>query len=77
MYLQYRTALKVVDFWYQKKASNEFLEPDTSLEVDRNELHNKEVQFEHYLTSDEGLANSGTLNDAAIIELVYLECKRR
>lgn len=54
----------------QEEASEEPLEPDMSLEADWNKLQNTEVQFEDYVTCDEGLATTGTLTDAEIIDIV-------
>ncbi|CAH0721898.1 unnamed protein product, partial [Brenthis ino] len=53
-----------------KEASEEPLEPDVSVEADWNKLQNIEVQFEDYVTCDEGLATTGTLTDAEIIDTV-------
>ncbi|KAL3287507.1 hypothetical protein HHI36_001977 [Cryptolaemus montrouzieri] len=54
----------------QEEASEEPLEPDMSLEADWNKLQNTEVQFEDYVTCDEGLATTGTQTDAEIIDIV-------
>ncbi|KAL3272208.1 hypothetical protein HHI36_022691, partial [Cryptolaemus montrouzieri] len=54
----------------QEEASEEPLEPDMSLEADWNKLQNTEVQFEDYVACDEGLATTGTLTDAEIIDIV-------
>ncbi|KAL3278611.1 hypothetical protein HHI36_016152 [Cryptolaemus montrouzieri] len=43
-------ASKAVDFRYHKK----LWKPDVSVEADWNELQNVEVQFEDYVTCDEG-----------------------
>lgn len=54
----------------QEEALEEPLEPDMSVEADWNKLQNIEVQFEDYVTCDEGLATTGTLTDAEIIDIV-------
>ncbi|KAL3265599.1 hypothetical protein HHI36_009804 [Cryptolaemus montrouzieri] len=57
----------------QEEASEEPLEPDMNLEADWNKLQNTtghEVHFEDYVTCDEGLATTGTLTDAEIIDIV-------
>ncbi|KAL3279441.1 hypothetical protein HHI36_016952 [Cryptolaemus montrouzieri] len=52
----------------QEQASEEPLGPDVSVEADWNKLQNIENQLKNYVTSDEGIASSGT--DADIIETV-------
>ncbi|CAG9563419.1 unnamed protein product [Danaus chrysippus] len=57
----------------QEEASEdpqEAQEPDMNVEPDWNRLQNIEVQFEDYVTCDEGLATTGTLTDAEIIDVV-------
>lgn len=54
----------------QEEPSEEPLEPESSLEVDWNRLQNIEGQFEDYVECDEGLATTGTLTDAEIIDFV-------
>ncbi|KAL3288290.1 hypothetical protein HHI36_002738, partial [Cryptolaemus montrouzieri] len=63
-------AIRMTDKAWRKEASEEPLEPDMSLEADWNKLQNTEVQFEDYVTCDEGLATTGTLTDAEIIDIV-------
>ncbi|GBP43486.1 Tigger transposable element-derived protein 4 [Eumeta japonica] len=52
------------------KVSEEPLDSDMSVEADWNKLQNIEVQFEDYVTFDEGLATTRTLTDVEIIDTV-------